>query len=286
MNMILQETSDMVQRQFFVGDEWIYYHIYCGPQTADDLLIRIIEPFCQQVIKDGTILQWFYLRYSDPYPHLRVRLKLKNILDTSLILQEFRSLFNQHLAEGLIWNLTLNSYQRELERYGQVSMELSEYIFWWDSLQAVEIIRNNSSEIDRFCDCFSWIEFLIKSFELDQEAEGNFIARQQASFRAEFGVDKVINKKLNIKYKNLESQLLTNKNEKEQIAHEITKAVQAIQALKAKNQLDVPITDLMASYIHMSINRMFRSEQRLYEMTIYDFLKKKYDSLIARYGTI
>ena len=41
-------------------------------------------------------------------------------------------------------------------------------------------------------------------------------------------------------------------------------------------------TKLMGSYIHMLINRLFKSKQRLHEMVIYDFLFRYYKSEIAK----
>ncbi|MCP5106131.1 MAG: hypothetical protein GY950_22285 [bacterium] len=42
------------------------------------------------------------------------------------------------------------------------------------------------------------------------------------------------------------------------------------------------LNDLMGSYSHMMINRLFKSKQRLHEMTLYDFLHRYYKSEIAR----
>ncbi len=39
---------------------------------------------------------------------------------------------------------------------------------------------------------------------------------------------------------------------------------------------------LVSSYVHMTINRMFRNKQRLHELVIYDFLRKKYTNDLAR----
>lgn len=48
------------------------------------------------------------------------------------------------------------------------------------------------------------------------------------------------------------------------------------------NQLN--IQNYIASYIHMSMNRLFASENRLYELIIYDFLRRYYMLSINKYG--
>ena len=44
------------------------------------------------------------------------------------------------------------------------------------------------------------------------------------------------------------------------------------------------ITELAGSYIHMHLNRMFRSTPNAQEMVLYDFLTRTYDSMLARKG--
>jgi hypothetical protein len=41
------------------------------------------------------------------------------------------------------------------------------------------------------------------------------------------------------------------------------------------------LNDLLASYFHMSINRLFISQQRKYELLIYHFLERYYTSILS-----
>ena len=41
-------------------------------------------------------------------------------------------------------------------------------------------------------------------------------------------------------------------------------------------------SDLMKSLVHMTMNRVFRSKNRLCELVIYEFLNRYYESTIAR----
>jgi hypothetical protein len=45
---------------------------------------------------------------------------------------------------------------------------------------------------------------------------------------------------------------------------------------------EVDLNDLITSYIHMMMNRSFRSRQRIHELVLYDFLYRYYKSVIAR----
>jgi thiopeptide-type bacteriocin biosynthesis protein len=55
-----------------------------------------------------------------------------------------------------------------------------------------------------------------------------------------------------------------------------------ILTLNENKQLQMPLTDLMSSYSHMMVNRLFKSKQRTHEMVLYDFLHRYYKSEIAR----
>ncbi|NOQ27509.1 MAG: hypothetical protein GQ564_19270, partial [Bacteroidales bacterium] len=55
-----------------------------------------------------------------------------------------------------------------------------------------------------------------------------------------------------------------------------------ILAFNEKKTLHRPLNDLMGSYIHMLMNRLFKSKQRTHEMVIYDFLYRYYKSEIAK----
>ena len=47
-------------------------------------------------------------------------------------------------------------------------------------------------------------------------------------------------------------------------------------SFQQKNKQEVEIENILASLIHMTINRSFKSKQRLQEMFIYDFLYKNF----------
>ncbi|MFK7749084.1 MAG: lantibiotic dehydratase C-terminal domain-containing protein, partial [Kordia sp.] len=51
---------------------------------------------------------------------------------------------------------------------------------------------------------------------------------------------------------------------------------------KEDETLMMPINDLMGSYMHMLMNRLFKSKNRIHEMVCYDFLYRYYKSMIAR----
>ena len=55
-----------------------------------------------------------------------------------------------------------------------------------------------------------------------------------------------------------------------------------VQVSPLIEQESIEKDDYVRSIIHMTMNRLFRSKNRLYEMVIYDFLFRYYQSALAR----
>lgn len=62
----------------------------------------------------------------------------------------------------------------------------------------------------------------------------------------------------------------------------IVPIVKIISEREQENMLERPLIDLMGSYVHMLMNRLFKSKQRMHEMVIYDFLYRYYKSELAK----
>jgi hypothetical protein len=52
------------------------------------------------------------------------------------------------------------------------------------------------------------------------------------------------------------------------------------------NSNNLNIDDYIGIYIHMTMNRLFRTENRLYELIIYDFMRRYYTSKYVLYNNI
>ncbi|MCF6297671.1 MAG: lantibiotic dehydratase, partial [Flavobacteriaceae bacterium] len=96
-------TNTKVQRSFSLGTEWLYYKIYCGYKTADRVLAEIIKPLTEQLLEQKLITQWFFIRYADPDPHIRVRFKLADVRQLGLVIEKFSKQIAQFEAWGLVW---------------------------------------------------------------------------------------------------------------------------------------------------------------------------------------
>lgn len=56
----------MIQRKFIPGSQWLYFKIYTGVKTADEVLAHTIRPFLRELYAERWIDGSFFIRYNDP----------------------------------------------------------------------------------------------------------------------------------------------------------------------------------------------------------------------------
>lgn len=286
------------QRNFILGDSWLYYKIYTGPKTADLILSEIILPIAEELIKAKIIDKWFFIRYSDPKHHLRVRFHYNKPEHVGQIINALYPHFKQFVDQDLIWKLQIDTYQREIERYGSNTIALGETLFYHDSLMItkfIEMIEGDEGEELRWLFSLRAIDSFLNEFGYTLEEKRDLMINMSTNFRSEFDSSKFLGKQLNDKYRAEKDKIkefmvftaednpdyepiLDVLEERETSSKPIIKDV----LVHKKNEtLQVPINNLMSSYIHMHMNRLFKSKNRMHEMVCYDFLCREYKTQVA-----
>ena len=275
-----------VQRTFVIGDKWLYYKIYCGVKTTDTLLLEVIKPLTEQLIEEKIIDKWFFIRYSDPEPHVRFRVQFIDIKNIGAVIKKMKNLLQPYMNSNQVWDVALATYKRELERYGTNTIEDAELFFYHDSLMILQIIENSKDDETRFLTLFKWLENILLLFKFEDTGLLSFLERMQEQFKEEFSVDKRVRKELSNTYRKLAPALFDKEDTNAPRIYNPTETVERFLMLKKEQKLEVSLDNVVASFIHMSVNRCFRSKQRLYEMTLYDFLYRKNKSKFVRYGRL
>ena len=267
-------NPNSAQRTFLPGSEWIYYKVYCGVNTADRLLTDILHPISERLTQNDIIDKWFFIRYTDPEPHLRIRFHLTEKRFLQEVLHDMHDALEPYTKNNLLWNVQLASYHRELERYGSHTMEMMETLFYLDSKNVIDMIQNGQNDSIRFQHVFQYIDALITLFKEDLGEKLAFLDKMHSSFKHEFGAtDGHAKKGLGKKYRGFramekENSLAINMKPLESMASELL-------GLHQESRLQISLDSLLSSIVHMSVNRVFQSKQRLYEMVLYDFLHQK-----------
>lgn len=135
------------------GSDWLFAKLYHVPTFEEDLLAEDIRTFCAEAVADGSADSWFFLRYRDPDPHLRLRWhgdpdRLADRLAPALLRWG-----HALVAGGRCRRICLDTYDQELERYGgPAGMALAEELFAADSAAVVDLLRlidRGLPELDR-----------------------------------------------------------------------------------------------------------------------------------------
>lgn len=284
-----------VKRNFIIGDEWLYFKIYCGPKSADKILTQALKPLCEELLNQGIITKWFFIRYSDPQLHIRIRFLLSDVKEIGKVIIQFNQAIAKYVDSGLISKVQSETYSRELERYGWQLTEHAESFFFNDSnmiIQLLDMLDEEAGEEIRWLFSLCAIDQLLSDFNFDLNQKHDLLERMKTSFANEFNMEKNLKLQMDDKFRNNRKKItdfLTRQNIDEDVSpifellvdySERNKSV--AKAIEAENDNIIHLNDLMPSYIHMLCNRMFRAKQRLHEMVLYDFLYRFYKSEIAK----
>jgi len=294
-----QTQPQPLKRTFIPGDQWLYYKFYSGPKTADVILTETIKPLTEEFLSHNLIDHWFFIRYSDPGLHIRVRFHVLNPANILPIIQAIRDGVNPYVELNLIWKIQLDTYQREVERYGVNSMEVGEKIFYYDSKMIVDmlsLIEGDEGERIRWLFGLRAVDTMLDDFRYEMEQKYDLVTMLRENFGREHGMNKSLKDQMEKKFRDSRAEineLLDRKTDQvsemlplfqllDQKSAAVRPHVEEILKLIENNKLQMTLNDLMASYSHMMINRLFKSKQRTHEMVLYDFLHRYYKSEIGR----
>ncbi|MCG3138039.1 MAG: Nisin biosynthesis protein NisB [Phycisphaerae bacterium] len=290
-----------VTRSYIPGSPWLYFKLYTGTSTADQVLREIIAPVAEQAMAAGACQRWFFIRYGDPDWHVRLRFYGDGPTLAARILPALYAAAEPALQSGGLHRLLLDTYHREWERYGgDVGIELFEHFSHIDSQAVIDIVKllaGDEGADARWRLVLRGMDTLMDDAGLTTADKMQVITACRETFGREHGADVTgLKDQLGQKFRNERKsieQLLDPAND---MASPLWPGLEIIRRrsgewgtlwsdLRAHEQADrltMPLLDLMPSYLHMHANRLLRSAARAQELVIYDFLKRVYESRAAR----
>lgn len=295
---VSKKISRPLKRKFYPNSEWLYFKVYCGTRNAELLLKEILLPFLEQGIQEKLFEYFFFIRYKDDRSHLRIRFYNSN-LDGQIILQKkFITVIEPYINNGLVENISINSYVREIERYQETLIENTEKLFFNDSLSVLRLINlletEGDSEKYRLLLALRGIDMLLNDFGLELHEKHKILQEISTHFFKEFGELPILKQSLNKKYKNYQQMIFSHLDSSQDNFNNI---LEAIDILRVRSFMNKPIIEsmiltlgddssqelptLIPNYLHMFVNRLFIAKQRKYELLIYHLLERYYNSLIS-----
>ncbi|ANB10503.1 lantibiotic dehydratase [Streptomyces ambofaciens] len=122
------------------GEDWLFVKWYAEPSAHDALLVDHLPAVLAEV--EDEVDRWFFLRYQDPEPHLRLRFHGDPAALNGRVLPVVSRVSRALVERGALRTMTLDTYRPESDRYGgEALQEAAERFFRTDSLSALVQLR-------------------------------------------------------------------------------------------------------------------------------------------------
>lgn len=295
-------TAPRIHRSFSPGSSWLYAKLYTGVSTADRVLREALAPLVRDLVARGDASHWFFLRYADPDHHLRVRFAGEPARLCSHVLPALERAIAPLRADGSIWKVQLDTYERELERYGgDRGIELCEQLFWIDSeavLAIVEHLDGDAGADARWRLALRGAETLLAVLGFDPDARHRVFADARDSLGREHGVDASFYAPIGERYKRERTALeaLFLPDAARDAEHDLSPGFELLSRrderlrpiaaeLRRRDELGElapPLLDIGWSLVHMHVNRLLHASQRAQELVLYDLLRRLHEARRAR----
>lgn len=286
------------------GSEWLYYKLYTGMATADRLLLTHIRPLVTELLSEGLIDRWHFVRYADPSWHVRLRVHGAPHHLEGAVLRRFNETFAPLLGDGQLARIQLDTYEPEWQRYGgEHGLRLSELLFEKDSQAALGILDcvvGDALAPARWRSVLCSMAFLLSDLFSDSAQRLAVVTAAYHDFSVELQIGGETTRRLGSRYRaergELEALLRAAEGEPSdpqqiprylhplyQRSRELAPIAAALRRAEQQGVLTVPLPLLARSYLHMTANRLFRSAARAQEAVLYGFLSRLYRSRISRH---
>ncbi|MFJ5922286.1 lantibiotic dehydratase [Kitasatospora sp. NPDC092948] len=118
------------------GEDWLFAKLYADPAAHETLLAEHLPRLLVDL--DGDIDRWFFLRYRDPEPHLRLRLHGDPGTLAGRVLPTLGRHVRRLIDAGALRTMALDVYRPETDRYlGPDALQAAEELFLTDSQSAI-----------------------------------------------------------------------------------------------------------------------------------------------------
>jgi thiopeptide-type bacteriocin biosynthesis protein len=283
------------QRRFEPGTDWLYANLYGSISAADRVLVDYLAPLVAALRESDLIDRWFFVRYADPAAHLRVRFHGRPGDLLGDVLPALSDATAPALAKGLLYRISLDTYEREVERYGgSQGVELMEQAAEADSEAVIELLGHPVSAVQRRHLTVASLAALYADAALPIDMRHQCCVRLRASWAP--GSDESLGALLGagerseradvartvagLQHADAEPTVVALRNR----SRDLRPILGRLRALDGQGVLERPFDDVMCSLAHMGVNRLLRRGGNHDELRVHDALARLYEARIARDG--
>ncbi|UXH46428.1 lantibiotic dehydratase [Rossellomorea vietnamensis] len=257
---------------YFPGEIWTSLRIYMSGTIQDDFIKGRLKSWIQELYSKGVIDTWYFLKYSDPRKHIRLRIKTVSEEATEQIifylLQKLRL-----LNKSFVNNIVIDTYEPETQKYG--GRYLLNYAEKWFKADSESIMywldsRLESGSIWSKIDiAVMSIYDIINTFHLPHNVVVSWIDSivPYQSNLEEFRDRKTVYMKSFICSR---SEIEMNLDVLpafigvglESRRHALCSYIKEISSTNSRNEILVDPYQIMGELIHMNLNRLFGPDQK------------------------
>ena len=224
--------------------------------------------------------QYFFIRYSDPEQHLRVRVRSEKDMKF-IVFDELMHLFERLRNAGLISEVIIDTYEREIVRYGGTGLiEAAEKYFFYDSRTVMKLIYMQQLKKEKFNLEYiggSFITMAMEAFRLSLKEREELLSSisNQSLYRKEFQQDRK-NLIAAVDWTNQWTEIRNKVDYPyvydclEELFVSLKEYADMVYQADQEGRLTNTVEDIMRSIIHMFCNRLVANnawETKIYALT-------------------
>ena len=281
------------RRRFQPGSEWLYANLYGPVAGADRVLVEHVGPLARSLRETGLVDRWFFIRYADPERHLRVRFhgRPRDLLRE--VLPALHEATANPMAAGLLSRISLDTYEREIERYGGVEgTQLMEHAAEIDSAAVIDVLGHSLSGVERRHLTVASLAGLYEDAGLPLGARhaccaalrtawagagsgslGSLLGAEERSERARLRETVAA-----LERDDAEPRIAALRARSAALAPILGR----LRALEEEGILERPFDDIICSLAHMGVNRLLKRGANRDELRVHDALARLYEAQVAR----
>ena len=265
------------------GSEWLFVKLYCPRNREEDVISESMFTFAENALASGFADSWFFIRYSDPEPHLRLRFHGSADRLMRQLFPHVCEWASRMMSDGFCRKFLFDTYEQEVERFGGLrGMTASEAVFSADSRSAVGLLRCLRTKLwphDQTTFLALSIDDLLYGLGLSETDRLGWYRRQATPGGQDLGSE----------YRQRKSVLRSLLGQPEQFLSTQPGGVQIVSVLEERRKALAPIVQglrqladqgvlsqsldtLFASFVHLHVNRLAgldsQGEQRILSLLL------------------
>ena len=243
------------------GSDWLYLKLYGPREDEDELLAGPVREQAEAAVRDGLASGWFFLRYGDPDPQLRLRFRGEPERLTGGLLPRLCEWAGTLVAAGGRDRFAVDTYEREVERYGgPEGMAAAEDLFAADSRCVAALLGclRDGLGLDRVGLAVLTTDDLLDALGLDPRRRLEWCAGRVADRRASGPEHR--RRKATLRPLLADPQRLASVPGGREVLDHLAERRTALAPV-AQRLADHPMLhDLAASFVHLHCNRLLGTD--------------------------